>query len=120
MADNQIAIIDTPGFSIANNKIQEVRRYLNMADGLLLVLDVNDPFTNKEREIVLHEQVPDLPIHFLLNKMDLVHNDQEAIRIVDEAWSRISPYLPNATIFAHSAHYRSDRQLSIILLNLLK
>ncbi len=114
LAENQIAIIDTPGFSIANNKIQEVRRYLNMADGLLLVLDVNDPFTNKEREIVmaLHEQVPDLPIHFLLNKMDLVHNDQEAIRIVDEAWSRISPYLPNATIFAHSAHYRSNRQLS--------
>ena len=114
LADNQIAIIDTPGFSIANNKVQEVRRYLNMADGLLLVLDVNDPFTNKEREIVmmLHEQAPDLPIHFLLNKMDLVHNDQEAIRIVDEAWSRISPYLPNAKIFAHSAHNRSNRQLT--------
>ena len=113
LADNQIAIIDTPGFSIANNKVQEARRYLNMADALLIVLDVNDPFTNKEREIVmnLHEQAPNVPIHFLLNKMDLVHNDQEAIRIVDEAWSRISPYLPNAKIFAHSAHYRSNRQL---------
>ena len=114
LGENRIAIIDTPGFSIANNKVQEVRRYLNMADGLLLVLDVNDPFTNKEREIVmtLHEQAPELPIHFLLNKMDLVHNDQEAIRIVDEAWARISPYLPNAKIFAYSAHYRGDRQLA--------
>ena len=53
-----------------------------------------------------------MPIHFLLNKMDLVHNDQEAIRIVDEAWSRISPYLPNAKIFAHSSHYRGNRQLA--------
>ncbi len=114
LSDNHIAIIDTPGFSIANNKMHEIRRYLNMADSLLLVLDVNDPFTNKEREIVMmiHEQVPDMPIHFLLNKMDLVHNDQEAIRIVDEAWSRISPYLPNAKIFAHSAHYVGNRQLS--------
>ena len=113
LKENGIAIIDTPGFSIANSKTQEVRRYLHMADSLLFVLDVNDPFSQKEREIVLmiQEQAPDLPIHFLLNKMDLVHNDQEAIRIVDEAWKKINPYLPNAKIFAHSARYKGAAQL---------
>ena len=113
LKDNGIAIIDTPGFSIANSKTQEVRRYLHMADSLLFVLDVNDPFSHRERDIVLmiQEQAPDLPIHFLLNKMDLVHNDQEAIRIVDEAWKKINPYLPNAKIFAHSAHYKGASQL---------
>ncbi|PQD94766.1 GTP-binding protein [Pradoshia eiseniae] len=112
LKENGIAIIDTPGFSIANSKTQEVRRYLHMADSLLFVLDVNDPFSQKERELALmiKEQAPDLPIHFLLNKMDLVHNDQEAIRIVDEAWKKINPYLPEAKIFAHSARYRGAAQ----------
>lgn len=112
LKNNQISIMDTPGFSIANNKTQEVNRYLQMVDSLLFVLDVNDPFTTREKDIVMmiKEQVPDLKIHFVLNKMDLVHNDQEAIRIVDEAWSRINPYLPNAKIFAHSSYYRGTRQ----------
>jgi hypothetical protein len=59
----------------------------------------------------MREQAPELPIHFLLSKMDRVPNSQDAMELVEETASRINTYFPNAKVFAFSTHYESESQL---------
>jgi tetratricopeptide (TPR) repeat protein len=112
--NQRLAFIDTPGLNGSQYDRQEIYKYLHVADAVLFVLDTNAPFTDKERTILsqMHELAPELPIHFLLNKMDTIYNEQEAVRIFDETKSTINDYLPNALVFAFSSQYDQTQQLS--------
>jgi tetratricopeptide (TPR) repeat protein len=110
---HELALIDTPGINRNNHDRHPLFNYLRFADSLLFVLNANDPFTEKEREVLskISEYFPNLPIHFLLNKMDVIYSQQEAIEIFDNTWSEISTYYPEAKMFAFSSTYDKQQQL---------
>jgi GTP-binding protein EngB required for normal cell division len=112
LQENRLALIDTPGFSDRNRMEGEALEYLHFADSLLFVLDANDPFTEKEQEIIMQirKYAPNLPIHFLLNKIDEIYDEQEAAQIVKDTRSRVREFLPRAQVFAYSSHLRSRKQ----------
>jgi predicted GTPase len=111
--DHGLSLIDTPGVNRNNYDKHPLFNYLRYADSLLFVLNANDPFSEKEREILsqISEYFPNLPIHFLLNKMDVIYSQQEAIEVFDNTWSEISQYYPEAKMFAFSANYDTPQQL---------
>lgn len=111
--EQKLALIETPGLKGSHQDRYEVLQYLQMADTLLFVLDANAPFAEKEKGILsqIHELAPDIPVHFLLNKMDTIVNEQEAIRIFDDTRSKIKSYLPEAQVFAYSSQYERGQQL---------
>lgn len=111
--EQKLALIETPGLNGSHQDRYEVLQYLQMADTLLFALDANAPFADKEKAALsqIQELAPDLPIHFLLNKMDTIVNEQEAIRIFDETTSKIQSYLPEAQVFAFSSQYERGQQL---------
>lgn len=112
LQENRLALIDTPGFNGRNRIESEALKYLHFADSLLFVLDANDPFTEKEQEILMQirEYAPNLPIHFLINKIDEIYDEHEASRIVDDTRSRVRAFLPQAHVFAYSSQLRSRKQ----------
>ncbi|RAK20357.1 dynamin family protein [Anoxybacillus vitaminiphilus] len=107
LQENRLALIDTPGFGEG-----EALTYVYFADSLLFVLDANDPFTEKEQEILMQirKYAPHLPIHFLLNKIDEIYDEQEATRIVEDTRSQVRAYFPQAKLFAYLSHVRSRKQ----------
>lgn len=112
--ENRLAIYDTPGFNASQYDRNEVFNHLHVADTILFVIDANAPFADKERTILSQMQslIPEAPIHFLLNKMDTIPNEQDAIRIFDETCLKIASYLPDAKVFAFSKQYENGQQLS--------
>jgi GTPase SAR1 family protein len=111
--EQKLALIETPGLKGSHQDRYEVLQYLQLADTLLFVFDANAPFAEKEKAILsqIHELAPDIPVHFLLNKMDTIVNEQEAIRIYEETRTKIQSYLPEAQIFAFSSQYERGQQL---------
>ncbi|MFS0781127.1 dynamin family protein [Bacillus sp. 1P06AnD] len=111
LAENHIALIDTPGFRGRKDE-QEVIEFLPLADCLLFVLDAEDPFTDQERDILLKmtEQSPHLPVAFVITKLDAIYNKKEAKRIVDETYARIVEYVPNTEVIAFSSKYDIEGQ----------
>lgn len=112
--ENSLALIDTPGLKGSQQDRYEVLQHLHTADTVLFVLDANAPFTDKERAVLsqIQELAPAIPVHFLLNKMDTIVNEQEAIQIFDETKAVINGYMPDAKVFAFSSQYESSQQLS--------
>ncbi len=102
LRENHLALLHTTNY--LNNSESKDSHMIDLADGLLFVLSANTPFTDDERKMLLnvHQQAPDLPIHFILNKID-VFNDQESLRILEETESRIHSYFPNAKVLAYSS-----------------
>ncbi|HEY2422198.1 MAG TPA: dynamin family protein [Neobacillus sp.] len=110
---NRLAIYDSPSLNGSQYERNEVFNYLQVADTVLFVLDANAPFTDQERSILSQMQTlaPEVPIHFLLNKMDTIPNEQDAIRIFDETRLEIASYLPESKLFAFSKQYEKGQQL---------
>jgi GTP-binding protein EngB required for normal cell division len=113
LQENNVAFIDTPGLKGNHSDRYEVLKNLQVADVILFVLDANAPFTDKERSALtqIQELAPDIPVHFLLSKMDTIAAEQEALRIFEETRSIIRTYLPDAKVFAFSSQYESSQQL---------
>ncbi|MDQ0219169.1 GTP-binding protein [Peribacillus cavernae] len=114
LQEHGLSLIDTPGLNGSHPVRNEVFNLLNAADGLVFVLDAQVPFTDRERDMLLDikRQAPYLQIHFLLNKVDKVYNEQDTVRILEDTSARIHSYLPKANLFAFSAHYNSSKQLN--------
>lgn len=111
--DNRLSLIDSPGLKGNQQDRYEVLQHLHTADTVLFVLNANEPFNKKEKEILLQiqELAPAVPIHFLLNKMDTIGDEQEAIRIFDEANEAVKTFMPDAKLFAYSSQYETTQQL---------
>ena len=107
LQENQLTMIDTP--SLTNRK--ELFSCLHAADGVLFVLNANTPFTDKEQEMLqqIREERPNVPIHFMMNKMDSVYDENR--NNVNETWARIKQFEPNADMFAFSSYYERQGQL---------
>lgn len=87
--------------------------YVRMADGVLFVLNAYSSFTTREQEYLqrIRREMPGIPIHFLINKMDSVYNEQEVAQLVDAPWEKIKHFEPKANVFAFSPHYNNVEQL---------
>lgn len=111
--EQKLALVETPGLKGSRQDRYEILQYVQMADTLLFVLDANAPFTEIEKGVLsqINELAPDIPVHFLLNKMDTIVNEQDAIRIFDETKSKIQIFLPEAQVFAYSSQYERGQQL---------
>ncbi|WP_026679017.1 GTP-binding protein [Fictibacillus gelatini] len=113
LGENELAIITTPSFNGIRNRRNEAFNYLHFADGLLFVLNAASPFTNRERDILveIQDKAPNLPIHFVLNQMDVFESEEEAAETVNHTISKIKETFPNANVLPYSAQYEGRRQL---------
>lgn len=111
---NNLALLDTPGLKGGHQDRHEVLKYLQAADVILFVLDANAPLTEKEKTALeqIHELAPDIPVHFLLSKMDTIVGEQEAIRIFEETNSMIQGFMPDAKVFPFSTQYDHSQQIN--------
>ena len=109
LRQRQLSIIDTPNLSTKN----EFFHFLHAADGLLFVLNANTPFTIKEQDALkqIRRELPHLPIHFLINKMDAVYDERQAAHIDDVTLEKIKLFEPEAKVFAYAPHYNSNGPL---------
>ncbi|WP_257958567.1 GTP-binding protein [Bacillus sp. V3-13] len=114
LTENGLSLFNIPDFRGTRSERNEAVQYLHLADSLLFVLDAGSPFTERERDMLLKiaGEAPDLPVHFLLNNIDSIADEQEAIKLVDDTWARIHGYFPAAKLFAFSSNYESAQQLS--------
>jgi tetratricopeptide (TPR) repeat protein len=113
LQENKLAFIDTPGLIGNHQDRYEVLKYLQVADTVLFVLDANVPVTDKEQAALEQIQVlaPDIPVHFLLSKMDTIVDEQEAQLVVEETKSAIREHFPDAMVLACSSEYDSVLKL---------
>ncbi|WP_342400031.1 GTP-binding protein [Weizmannia sp. FSL W8-0676] len=107
LEENALIFIDTPGLNgPGRGKAYE---YLRFVDGVLFVLNANDPLTDKEADMLLKmkEQVPGLAIHFLLSKMDMIYSKQEAADLVEETVQKVKTIFPQANLHPYTSNYAS-------------
>ncbi|NWN95277.1 MAG: GTP-binding protein, partial [Bacillus sp. (in: Bacteria)] len=107
LEENALIFIDTPGLNgPGRGKAYE---YLRFVDGVLFVLNANDPLTDKEADMLLKmkEQVPRLTIHFLLSKMDMIYSKQEAADLVEETVQKVKTIFPEANLHPYTSNYAS-------------
>jgi GTPase SAR1 family protein len=97
LLENKLAFLDTPGL---NGSQVGMLPYLQLADTILFVLDANEPFTDKERAALAEIQrlAPDTPIHFLLNKLDTLANEQDAVTILTNTEKEIAAFYPESVV----------------------
>jgi tetratricopeptide (TPR) repeat protein/GTP-binding protein EngB required for normal cell division len=114
LKDYGYCFIDMKGWSGERLAKTELLKHVALADGLLFVIDANEPFTDAERDALLELQhhAPRMPVHFLLNKMDIVGDDVEVIKLMDETKARIHAYFPNAQLLPYSSIYAIRQQLN--------
>ncbi|MFC0472439.1 GTP-binding protein [Halalkalibacter kiskunsagensis] len=100
--ENSIALLHSPklGSSRGNKRCPEI----HLADRVLFVLDAHKSFGEDERYKIgqIQKLAPNLPIHFLINKLDAIYNEQEINRMIEETKSRILMCFPNAKVFTFS------------------
>ncbi|MCM3569762.1 dynamin family protein [Neobacillus mesonae] len=114
LKENGLAILDTPGLKGGHQDRYEVLKNFHVADTILFVVDANAPVNEKEKGILsqIQELAPDIPIHFILSKMDTIANEHDAIRIFQETKTAIHDYIPDANVFAFSTQYDRSQQLN--------
>ena len=113
----ELRLLDMPGFNGEKSISPELQHYLLGSDGLLFVLDGRTPLTDVERDLLLEIQTiaPELPIHFVLNNMDTIYNEQVVMAMEDDTWDKVKAYFPNANVFTFSKNYESKQQLDELI-----
>ncbi|RDW15398.1 GTPase domain-containing protein [Oceanobacillus chungangensis] len=102
LRNHMLTLIDTPTI---NRKAYRSSLFaqLNLADGLLFVMDASSPLTSREMElaITIREQAPELPIHFILSDMQQNANDEAASDLLEKTTSWIQTYFQSSRVFTY-------------------
>lgn len=119
LEEQALTFVNTPGLSGSAAVRNEFYTLTHMADGLLVTLDAQSPFTERERELVLdvRKRTPHLPIHFVLTNLEKIFNEHDAIRILEDTADRIHDYIPEAELFAYSSQQHQGDAASFIWRN---
>ncbi|WP_227935125.1 GTPase domain-containing protein [Alkalihalobacillus deserti] len=119
LRENALAFIHTP--TLIGDREGKESYLIDLADSVLFVLSANTPFLDEECQVIMNlkQQEPNLPIHFILNKIDVL-NEQESTRILEETEARIHCYFPDAKVVAYSStlskpHQKDLSELKLIL-----
>ncbi|MBM4765056.1 dynamin family protein [Bacillus sp. B15-48] len=100
LKEMEVTIIDTPSILHKNVEKNLVNQYVHLADSLLFFLNMNQPLTEKEKEILkqVSIQAPNLPVHFILINKESLLNDQEMNEGYEKTKTRVRTYYPNAQL----------------------
>ncbi|KHF40206.1 hypothetical protein [Halalkalibacter okhensis] len=82
-------------------RIEELNDHVDMADALLFIIDANTGITNSDYDVLgrIQEEFSNLTIHFVINKMNVIYNEQEVQRIIDETKATIGESFPTAQVY---------------------
>lgn len=110
--EQKCAVIDTPPINGNEEKRNELFDALLLADGLLYILDGATPFTENEYDALcqIKKFSPDLKVHFILNKVDLVASDADTEERTSEIKSQISAIFSDAEILPYSSLHPFSQQ----------
>lgn len=111
---HRLSVIDTPGLNGTEINKKALFNSVKLADRLIYVLNATSPYNENERAVLLeiHKELPTLPIHFILNKMDSIFNKDELERILDELSIKIRADFPNAKLLPYSSIYSNQDQFN--------
>ncbi|UOQ84448.1 GTPase domain-containing protein [Gracilibacillus salinarum] len=111
--ENRLTLIDAPRLTDSDIFRSKSNHYLHVADGLLFVLNGDSNLTGHElnKAVKIKDQVPDMPIHFLLCEMERNPNSEEAVERTEKIIARIQAYFPNARTFIFSANDHRKTQV---------
>ncbi|KIL43134.1 hypothetical protein KR50_35370 [Jeotgalibacillus campisalis] len=106
---HKVTLIDSPGFNDKEDKENPVLNYLHLADSLVFVLSTRHPFTRTERDKLLQisEAAPHVPIHFVLNKIDAVDDEEEREDVMEDVKRKINKVFPKAIMIPFSSKENS-------------
>ena len=111
---HSLSIIDTPGIDGVEINTKALFESVKLADRLVYVLNATAPYTENERKILvsIQKQLPTLPIHFILNKMDSIYSNEELERVLAEIQEKIKLDFPNAKVLPYSSIYSNQDQFN--------
>jgi len=110
---NMLTLIDTPVLLNRGKSRNALFTNLNVADGLLFVMDASFLLTYNaiEPAIKIREQAPELPIHFLLSDTGESTNNEVSPVSLEETTTWIQTYFPNARVFANRPLSKNNSQV---------
>ncbi|WP_085992659.1 GTP-binding protein [Oceanobacillus senegalensis] len=111
--ENKISWIETPGLADQRKIRKEVYQYLNFADSILFVLNMDSPLVEKDLEMAVQmkDQAPDSSIHFLLKKSG---KSEDRGGIVERITSQINDLFPEAMVLTFTDKRNEERELQAI------
>lgn len=111
--ENKLAIIDTPVLVNQRETEKNLFPYLRLANSVLFVLNANSSLTGAELDmaIKIKEEVPDLPIHFLISKMSAQAESKEAMELAEQTTAKINAYFPSAKVFIFTENDQTEKTL---------
>ncbi|MCM3652551.1 GTPase domain-containing protein [Metabacillus litoralis] len=112
--EHQCAIIDTPPINDHHESRNELFNSLLLADGLLYVLDGASELSEREYDVLcqMKKFAPDLKVHFLLNKVDVISSDAHTQMRTSEVKEQIANVYPESEILPYSSLHPFSQQLS--------
>ncbi|MCL7748271.1 dynamin family protein [Halalkalibacter alkaliphilus] len=92
---------------LSTERNEELNNYAGMADVLLFIIDANSRITKSDYNVLtkIQDEFPSLSIHFVINKMNVIYNEQEVQRIVEETEAAINENFPNAQIYTTESRF---------------
>ncbi|WP_088068224.1 dynamin family protein [Gottfriedia luciferensis] len=111
---HRLSIIDTPGIDGDEVNTKALIHSVKLADRLVFVLNATAPYTENERSLLvkIHKELPTLPIHFILNKMDSIYSTEEIERVRSEIEAKIREDFPTANVLPYSSIYSNQEQFN--------
>ncbi|WP_223703049.1 GTP-binding protein [Sutcliffiella deserti] len=112
LEEQHYSLISTSEFDAMYIENNDTLNFVPLSDGLLYVLDANTPFTEEELQILvkIKERAPEVPVHFLINKMDTAFHEAEATQILEETKGRINEFFPDARVYPYSSIRGANKQ----------
>ncbi|MFS0880318.1 hypothetical protein CHH83_04175 [Bacillus sp. 7586-K] len=112
--EQQCAIIDTPPINIDSESRKLLLDQLLLVDGLLYVIDSATSLS--EREVDFLSQVknfaPELKVHFILNKADLIPSDADTQQRMAEIKATIASIYPDADVLPYTSLHPFGEQFT--------
>ncbi|WP_242144412.1 MULTISPECIES: lipopolysaccharide assembly protein LapB [unclassified Bacillus cereus group] len=113
---NKFSFIVTPNFKQALHMKDTALEYLQATDSLVYIINTSSPLSDEELDtlVYMREQMPNLQIQFIRNKLDPnIHAEAEQ-QIINEMENKIRAHFPSAQIFPYSPLQENSQELSDI------
>ncbi len=112
--EHQCALIDSPSVHRDQETRNELFNISLLADGVLYTLDGSSPLSETECDILyqLKKFAPDVKVHFILNKVDLIASDAHTQAVINDIKLKIADIYPEAEILPYSSLHPFGQQLS--------
>ncbi|WP_307327970.1 hypothetical protein [Evansella vedderi] len=106
------SLLYTPVINNESLEKEDVWNNLNVADGVLIVLDAYKPITEEEMRLLvkLQEQANQVPIYFVVNNIDSAFRDVEANKFIDSKEIKLREFFSNTKVYPYSSLNPNNNQ----------